>query len=176
MKTKYMLNGGLAFTEKHDIKKLERLAAKGWLLKGFAWGGFMYKLVKGPKQKLAYTIDYQSNTDDDYLGIFAAAGWQHVTSWSQQIHIFSAPQGTAPIYSYDEVAEGKYRDIMAYLGRWFLYSLLALVICYLGMKLSLEYFDWLFYPLAALSFVGLVGCIFCGLPYIVYKFKTQWNR
>lgn len=176
MKTKYIPNGGLAFTEKFDMKLLGRMAAKGWLLEGFAWGGLLYKLVEGPKQKLSYTIDYRSETDEDYFAIFAAAGWQHVTSCHRQIHVFSAPQGTPPIYSGDEVTEGKYRDITAYSGKWAVYFLLAWVVCYVGMKLSLEHLNALFYPLAILSFVCFVACLFCALPYVVYRIKAQWRR
>ena len=48
MKTKYIINSGLAFAEKKDMKKLEKLASEGWLLKELSFGGFFYKLQQLP--------------------------------------------------------------------------------------------------------------------------------
>ena len=176
MKTKYIMNVGLAFTEKKDIKKLEKLASEGWLLQEFAFNGFMYKLVQGPKQDLTYTIDFQTKPDTDYFDIFSSAGWQHITSLNKQIHIFSAPKGTAPIYSDNEIKEGKYQEITSALGKGAWYSLLALMVFASAMIISKSHFEILYYPLFFITIINLAALIFCFMPFVAYKIKQQRNN
>jgi hypothetical protein len=170
------MNGGLAFSEKRDIKTLEKWASKGWLFKDFAFGGFCYKLVQGPSQELTYTMDIQSNPDADYFEIFDVAGWRHITSIGNRIHVFCAPKGTPPIYSNNEIEEGKYKDFISSLGKWSKYSLMALVICLVALNMSKLYFELLFYPLASLTLISLTAFIFSFLPYVSYKFKEKKNQ
>ena len=106
-KTKYMMSGGLAFTEKGDMEMLSKKAKKGWHLKSFAFMG--YRLQKSTPEDVQYTVDYRSLEDgerEEYLEFFAAAGWEYVCS-SYDIHIFKAPTGTKPIYSDRESATDK---------------------------------------------------------------------
>jgi hypothetical protein len=176
MKTKYVMNGGLAFSEKRDIKKLEKLATEGWLFQEFAFAGFYYKLVKGPSQQLTYTMDFQANPDADYFNIFRNAGWHHVTSWSKQVHIFSAPQGTAPIYTGNEIDEGKYTDITATLGKGSIYTLAAVILCAVLLKVSQSQFEFMHFPLLVMTMLSVVAFIFCFMPYVAYKFKERRNQ
>lgn len=176
MKTKYVMNSGLAFSEKKDIIKLEKLAAEGWLLQEFAFAGFFYKLVKGPSQQLAYTMDFQSNPAADYYDIFSNAGWRHVTTWHKQVHVFSAPAGTAPIYSGNEIDEGKYTEITAKLGTGSVYMLAALIICAVLLNISQSQFEFMHFPLRIMTTVSVVGFIFCFMPYVAYKIKEIKNR
>ncbi len=176
MKTKYVMNGGLAFSEKRDTKKLEKMAAKGWLFKSFAFGGFLYKLEQGQPQELCYTMDFQSKPDFGYFEIFSSAGWQHITSASGQIHVFSAPKGTAPIYSGNEIEEGKYLDITSGLGKGAVLSLLALIVFWFLMVTSKTYFSVMFYPLAILTGLSTISFVFCFMPYVAYKYKEKTNH
>lgn len=176
MKTKYAMNGGLAFSEKKDIRKLEKLASEGWLFTAFAWGGFCYKLKQGPKQELTYTMDFQSKPDAEYFEIFKTAGWSHVTSSANQIHVFCAPKGTAPIYSGNEIDEGKYKDIKSMSGKGAFYSLLALLVFSLSMKLSQSYFEFLMIPFYVLTLLSLVAFVFCFMPYVAYLYKETMNK
>lgn len=176
MKTKYVMNGGLAFSEKRDIKRLEKLAAEGWLLQEFAFAGFYYKLVKGTGQQLTYTMDFQANPDADYFDIFRNAGWQHVTSWGRQVHVFSAPKGTAPIYSGNEIDEGKYTDITAKLGKGSIYTLAAVILCASLSKVSQSQFEFMHFPLLVMTKLSVVGFIFCFMPFVAYKFKKRRNQ
>lgn len=176
MKTKYAMNGGLAFSEKKDIRKLEKLASEGWLFTEFAWGGFCYKLKQGSKQELTYTIDFQSKPDAEYFELFKTAGWKHVTSSGNRIHVFSAPKGTAPIYSGNEIDEGKYKDIKYMSGKGAIYSFAALLIFSLLMKLSQSYFDFLLYPFYVLTLISLVAFVFCFIPYVAYLYKEKMNK
>jgi len=107
--TKYVSSGGLAFTERGDMRKLSRLSAKGWHLEAFAFLG--YRLRKGEPRALDYVVDYHRvapDEMDDYVGLFEAGGWTKVCS-TADIHIFSAKPGTKPIYSDKETNLEKYR-------------------------------------------------------------------
>lgn len=176
MKTKYMLNRGLAFDEQKEMKRLEEQAAKGWHLKKFAWGGFFYELVPGPKQDLSYSLDYQLKPSDDYLEIHSAAGWTRVTSTADSMHIFSAPKGTAPIYSDDEVDEGKYTEATSIAGKCAAYSFIALTLCLLALNATKASSSALLYPIAVLSIVVMTAFIFSFLPFVAYKYKARKNR
>ena len=108
--SKYVSSGGLAFTEHKDMKKLSRWAAKGWHLDSFAFLG--YRLRKGEPKHAAYCVDYNSVKADDmeeYEELFEAGGWTRVCS-SGNIHVFTAPEGTKPIYTDKETNYEKYRQ------------------------------------------------------------------
>lgn len=106
--TKYMMSGGLAFSEAADMKKLQRKALQGWHLKKFSFLG--YRLEKGEAQEVVYTIDYRVlDTDDksEYFEMFNLSGWNHVCS-EYNMHIFNAPKGTKPIYTDEDTTKEKY--------------------------------------------------------------------
>ena len=176
MKTKYMMNGGLAFSEKKDIKKLEQLAAEGWVFEKFAWGGLYYKLIQGPKQEISYTMDFQSKPDSEYFEIFASAGWHHVSSIDNHIHVFNAPKGTPPIYSGNEVDEGKYNDMISMSSKGTIYAFLSFMVFSALLVLSKSYFDFLKLPAIILTLISLVTFIFCFLPFLSYKYQEKMNE
>jgi hypothetical protein len=74
MKTKFVYNSGLAFSEEKEMKKLSKYARKGWLLESFAGFGFGYKLREGKPKNIDYSLDYQNGADEDYFEFFEAAG------------------------------------------------------------------------------------------------------
>ena len=176
MKNKYMINGGIAFTEKKDLKKLEQHAVNGWLLEKFAFGGLCYKLVKGPSQKLTYSLDLQADPEAEYLDIFEAAGWHHVTTYHKEIHIFSAVEGTNPIYSENELSENKYETITKSLGKGATLTFIAVVIFSLSMLVSRQYFDLLERPFFVLSLLSIIMFIFCFMPYMMFIIKGKIKR
>lgn len=173
MKTKYIMNIGLAFSEKKDLKRFEDLAAEGWLLKDLAFGGFFFRLEQGEKQELSYTLDLQKNPDSEYKDIFKHAGWKHVCSAANRIHIFCAPKGTAPIYSEDEIGEGKYTDFTASLGKIAQYAFVTFILFYLGSIWVRPFSDVVHYSVFTVSMLGLVAFIFSFLPYLKYKFNER---
>ena len=95
MKKKYVPISGFAFGEKADFAKLERLARQGWILDGINM--FFYRLKKEEPQTIVYSLDYRSDCDDEYFAIFQAAVWTHRATLADT-HIFSAPEGTTPLY------------------------------------------------------------------------------
>ena len=69
MKNKYVAIRGLAFSENSEMEKLSKYAREGWLLEDIVCG-FFYKLRKGKPQNIVYSLDYQSNADEEYFSIF----------------------------------------------------------------------------------------------------------
>ena len=59
VKTKYVMSNGLAFGEKDDLKKLQKLSLKGWHVKDFKFMG--YVLEKGEPEEYIYSLDYRNS-------------------------------------------------------------------------------------------------------------------
>lgn len=96
---KYMMSGGLAFSEQNDLKKLRQKAAQGWTVKRFKFMGYHFE--KGTPEDVIFSIDYRDfkkGEEEEYLEMFEMAGWNHVSS-NAGIHLFKALPGTSPIYS-----------------------------------------------------------------------------
>ncbi|GEK31101.1 hypothetical protein KZO01_14100 [Kurthia zopfii] len=136
MKKKYLMSGGLAFSEQKDMDKLNKLAAKGWHVEKFAPLG--YSLQKGEPTNHIYCIDYHKlNTDsEEYFELFQQSGWSHIDSQSD-LHLFTAPPETTPIYTDQETKITKYENstkslktislalILLTFTAWFIHSQLA---------------------------------------------------
>lgn len=111
-KTKYMMSGGLAFTEASDMKKLRKKSLQGWHLKKFSMLG--YRLEEGKPEDVIYTIDYRFLDEEnktEYFELFRVAGWEHVCS-EYNMHIFKAPKGTKPIYTDKDTTKEKYKSLI----------------------------------------------------------------
>lgn len=104
--TKYVMSKGLAFAETEEMEMLSSYAEKGWIL--YKFGILGYKLKKANPQQLQYSLDYRSNPDEEYFLYFNEAGWYHVCSIGNTIHIFNAPKGTKPIYTDNNTELEKY--------------------------------------------------------------------
>lgn len=120
--TKYLMSGGLAFSEEKDMEKLRRFSLKGWHVSDFTFMG--YKLEKGPKSDYIYSVDYRSlqdNEAEEYFDFFNSTGWSHITS-EGNMHLFRALPGTKPIYSDRETLVEKHANSGEAL-KWFAISL-----------------------------------------------------
>lgn len=105
---KYMMSGGLAFSEEKDMEKLRKLSQKGWHVSGFSFMG--YTLEKGENQDFVYSVDYRSLNDgekEEYIDLFSASGWSHIAS-ENDFHLFRALPGTQPIYTDRDTTVEKY--------------------------------------------------------------------
>lgn len=175
-KTKYVPSGGTAFTENKDMKKLGKYAKKGWLLESFA--PFGYKLRKGECKDIEYSLDYRKEADEDYFSYFEAAGWSRVCSLGNQIHIFSAPKGTEPIYSDKVTAIEKYETEKKRMGKVALPTLIVTLVLFLLGMLSNN--GWLPEMIGnaggILGIVSLIVLVFTGFPYIGFSFKLSKMR
>ncbi|MFP7255093.1 DUF2812 domain-containing protein [Terribacillus goriensis] len=114
---KYISSGGLAFSEKEDMQKLAKQAAKGWHLQDFAFMG--YRLVRGEPIQVQYMIDYRTldeAEEQEYLDMFKHAGWTLVCS-SYGMYIFVAPRDAAPIYTDVETKQDKLKRASSFIPK-----------------------------------------------------------
>lgn len=95
--TRREMSSGLAFAEEHDLQRLSMWAAEGWRLAKIEHMWMV--LEQAPPEQAIFAIDYQEAPDPEYFEMCSAAGWHHVTSVEQQIHLFKAAPGTAAIFS-----------------------------------------------------------------------------
>lgn len=175
-KTKYILSGGIAFTEQEDLQKLSDYAKKGWLLDRMVFFG--YALKKGKPQELQYSLDFQEHADDEYFLLFKEAGWQHVCSTGNAMHIFSALPGTKPIYSDVETIVDRYKREKHSVGKAALSILVAMVFLLLFDVMSL--YGWLPKAVGTITEILVatltVLLVFPGLPYLAYQRKLKKLR
>lgn len=172
-KVKYVPSGGLAFFEEKEMKKLSKYAKKGWILESFA--GLGYKLRKGEHQIIEYSLDYQKEVDDEYFAYFEEAGWSHVCSAGDEIHIFRAPTGTKPIYSDKPTTIEKYEREKRRMGKVaFPFFIFTIIFMFLSV---LSNYGWLSENIGnlfeLLGIVSLIILIFPGIPYISYRYKLN---
>lgn len=129
-KKRYMMSNGLAFSEQKDMETLSKMAAKGWILKRFAFLG--YQLEQGAPEDAIFSIDYRDLKDEEraeYIEIFEIAGWSHVCS-EAGTHLFKAAPGTKPIYSDKESSVDKVFRQGKYLVPLFVFCLLLSAVAY----------------------------------------------
>lgn len=165
-KVKYVSNNGLAFYEESEMKKLSDYAKKGWILERFA--GLGYRLRKGEPQDIVYSLDYQKGADEEYFAIFEAAGWSYVCSEGNEMHIFSAPKGTKPIYTDRLTTVEKYERAKVQMGKAALPLLIATIVFWLLSGSNGGSIGIFFQVLGLMSLIILV---FPGLPYLSYQYK-----
>lgn len=108
-RTKYMMSGGLAFSEQKDLEKLSKLSSEGWHVRKFSFLGYM--LEQGEGTDYIYSIDYRTldNDAEEYFELFKDAGWSLVDS-AGDIHLFRAEPDTKPIYTDRDTTIEKYKN------------------------------------------------------------------
>ncbi|WP_071460151.1 DUF2812 domain-containing protein [Bacillus massilinigeriensis] len=109
--TKYVISGGLAFSEEKDMEKLRKLSLKGWHVADFKFLG--YSLEKGESLDYIYSVDYRSLKEgekEEYFDFFSSSGWSHIAS-EGDIHLFRALPGTKPIYSDRDTLVEKHENL-----------------------------------------------------------------
>ncbi|OCA87779.1 hypothetical protein A8F94_08010 [Bacillus sp. FJAT-27225] len=180
-KTKYVASGGLAFEEEKDMEKLENLARKGWTFDKFYFLG--YKLKKSSPQDLQYAIDYRKEADQDYFAYFAEAGWRHEGSSGDYIHLFSAPKGTAPIYTDKPSILEKYENEKSSMGKAALITLLIniCIAAVYSFVITLDFFhtyeSTIKIVFAIVQLLAVICLVFTGLPYLGYVYRVKkWRN
>ena len=66
--TKYIISGGLAFSEHKDMEKLRLYSLKGWHVSDFKFMG--YTLKKGVSSDYIYSVDYRSLKENEEAEYF----------------------------------------------------------------------------------------------------------
>ncbi|NFQ04065.1 DUF2812 domain-containing protein [Clostridium sporogenes] len=166
MKNKYVMIGGFAFSEESDMEKLRNYAKNGWILESIV-GGFFYKLRKDEPQDIIYSLDYQTDVNEEYFHMFKEAGWNIVISLGNEMHIFSAQYDTKPIYSDFESNLGKYISMQNTVGKSSIYSLIVGIIL-----IILSFFINNIF-LTGLLLIDFIVFIFSFMPYVAYSYRIK---
>ena len=172
MKSKYVMISGFAFSEETDMEKLKKYARQGWILEDIV-GGFFYKLKKDKPQDIVYTLDYQMEADEEYFTLFKEAGWELVISIGNQMHIFSAPAGTKPIYSDSQSEIDKYTSIRNGTRRGTIYSAIIGIALIGLLALSVAFIRPIFLIILGLLLIDMVVFVFNFMPYLMYNFRIK---
>ncbi|MER2000253.1 MAG: DUF2812 domain-containing protein [Lysinibacillus sp.] len=112
VKTKTIASEGIAFSEKKDLKALQKWANKGWHVTRFK--GMGYELVEGEPTDYIFSIDIRNlkeDEKDEYYEMFQMAGWEHISSDATR-HLFRAAPGTPQIYTDLESERGKLKRLL----------------------------------------------------------------
>jgi hypothetical protein len=171
MKNKYVMSGGLAFSEEEDMEKFKKYASEGWIIDGLALG-FFYKFKKAEPQDLVYCLDYQSDADEEYFSLFEEAGWKKACS-AGNMHIFSAKPGTKPIYTDYNTETDKYESMRTRTKRGSIYSSIVGILLIILMIFSVIISKYLFWPLFVLVIIDLFVFVFNFMPYVAYKYRVN---
>lgn len=172
MKNKYVMIGGFAFTEESDMEKLKNYAKEGWILDKIV-GGFFYKLRKAEPQNIVYSLDYQNEANEEYFDIFKEAGWTPVVSVENQMYIFSAQEGTKPIYSDSKTEIDKYIKMKNQMKKGsILFSMIGVVLIAL-LVLSFVFIRPISIIFELLLVIDFVIFIFSFMPYIAYSSRIK---
>lgn len=176
-KYKFMSNMGLAFDEERALKKLSKLASEGWILdKLTLWRG--YRLIKSEPREVVYSLDYKHLDEGDkeeYIEMFEASGWELRCSY-YDMHFFTAPPGTTPIYTDKESHLHKYKTQRIQSFRWSIISLIISIIAYIVAKVSLPYLDLESIKLGIYMIVGMIYGITGSLFMVTIAFYWRERR
>ncbi|QXE18555.1 DUF2812 domain-containing protein [Clostridium sp. 001] len=180
--TKYVMSKGVAFGEEEEMEMLSDYASKGWVLYKFSFMG--YKLKKAKPEKLQYSLDYRYNADEEYFSYFKEAGWNHICSASNSMHIFSAPEDTKPIYTDSDTKSEKYISQYKLAKKIAVPSLLCFIVCSILFTILVSLAKYNYIPHIYIKIFGviliptliitLIITIVTGLPCISYY--TTLNR
>jgi hypothetical protein len=175
-KTKYIYSGGFAFNEQEDMDKLRAYAKEGWLLERQQFMG--YQLKKGEPKNIKFSLDYQKEADDDYFAYFEAAGWTLVCSTANEIHIFSAPEGTTPIHTDKIPLIEKYKTEKKRMGKIALPSLFVTLMLFFLTVLG--GIGWVPETIGNIStmlwYVSLIVPVFTVISFFGYSSKVRKLR
>ena len=186
--TRREIGSGLAFAEERDLQRLARWTAEGWKLVQIR--GLYMVLEQAPPEQRVFAIDYQATPDPEYFEVCVAAGWIHVLSVEQHIHLFRAAPSTPSIFSAND-AIVKYERAARMFAKPALWSSVVLVLSICVVLLSghpwlaatvdravLTTIDWV-----SVLLVTLAGTlwVFTALPWSAYRLRAsgytlQWSR
>lgn len=172
MKSKYVMVSGFAFSEESDMEKLKNYASEGWILEDIV-GGFFYKLRKDKPQDIVYSLDYQTEINEQYFTIFKEAGWNLVVSVGKQMHIFSAQAGTKPIYSDSKSEIDKYIEVRNSTRKGTFYSLIIAIALMGLLAASFITIRPIFLIIFGLLMIDFVVFVFNFMPYLAYNSRIK---
>jgi len=169
--TKYMMSGGLAFSENKDMEKLRQFSLKGWHVNDFKFMG--YSLTKGESSDYIYSVDYRSLQEDDaeeYFDFFLSAGWSHVASQGN-IHLFRAQPHTKPIYSDRDTAVEKYESSARSLNYFAIPLVVLTILAWVGAMISSDMLQSILYTIAVIFAVIAFPTAFT----VIATYHNKWK-
>lgn len=174
--TKYIISGGLAFTEEKDMEKLRRYSLKGWHVSNFKFMG--YTLEKGENTDYIYSVDYRSleeNEAEEYFDFFSSAGWSHIAS-EAAIHLFRAPPNTKPIYTDRDTTVEKYENLNGSMNKLVIPFVLITGLIWVGAMISSGTLESLLQIIATiLSVIAIPIALTAGATY-TNKWKIEGRK
>lgn len=154
---KYILCGGLAFSDNKDMELLHMYALEGWIFREIKFGVF-YVLHKEAPSNLIFSYDIQKvkpEDKDDYLALFKEGGWTSIGKWDSSLHFFCAKEKTTPLHSERAIRNEQYHlllpvcvgmlvlagvfALLAYLYHFIWFSMLAGALLGGGVMLTIGY-------------------------------------
>ena len=167
---KLVMMGGFATSEESDMRKLKKLAQRGWRLTGSKW--LCYQFEKSEPENLDFATDYLHDADEEYFLAFEKAGWKHALSIAH-VHIFSAPAGTTPIYTDRSSEIQKLQNQEQFFKKPALVFSLLLVMAFVIEILFIPGTGWLFFGWTMLITALIIATVFTMLPYVAYKIRRR---
>jgi hypothetical protein len=134
-----------------------------------------YKLRKDNPQNIDYAVDYQSEADEEYFSMFKEAGWSKVLSLSDEIHFFSAAEGTKPIYTDRESKFERDEKEKRKFGKYSIYTFILFVLLFPLPILSTRFELSLLHRLSTAVFLifGMIPFVFSFMPYLGYVHRVR---
>ncbi|WP_346935487.1 DUF2812 domain-containing protein [Clostridium sp.] len=175
MKSKYVMISGFAFSEESDMEKLRNYAREGWILEDIV-AGLFYKLKRDEPKDIVYSLDYQSEANEEYFNLFIESGWKPVISVGNEMHIFSAQAGSNPIYSDCQSEIEKYIRMKRQAKKGTLYSLIVAVALIALLVISVITIRPIFLIVFGLLMLDIFVFIFNFMPYIAYNSRIKQIR
>lgn len=173
---KYIMSGGLAFSENKDMEKLRKYSLKGWHVREFKFMGYL--LEKDESKDYIYNIDYrllEENEKEEYFNVFTTSGWFHVAS-EGDVHLFRAKPGTRPIYTDNDTTIEKYENSSNLLNKLSLPLILLTIVAWIGSALSTAALHTTLEVIAIVLTIIAVPAAFTLLAAYRNKWKVEGKR
>lgn len=169
-RTRYMMSGGLAFSELKDMEKLRKFSSEGWHVRKFSFLG--YTLEQGERADYIYSIDYRTldNDAEEYFELFKEVGWSLVDS-AGDIHLFRAAPHTKPIYTDRDTTIEKYKNQKKPLNLAMVTLVPGTIISWLISLQTTSSIHTLFFSLALLLTVLTIPLLWTALT----SYGNQWK-
>lgn len=173
---KYIMSGGLAFSENKDMEKLRKYSLKGWHVREFKFMGYL--LEKDESKDYIYNIDYrllEENEKEEYFNVFTTSGWFHVAS-EGDVHLFRAKPGTRPIYTDNDTTIEKYENSSNLLNKLSLPLILLTIVAWIGSAISSAALHTMLEVIAIVLTIITVPAAFTLLAAYRNKWKVEGKR
>jgi hypothetical protein len=185
--TRIELVAGLSCCADEDLHRLSQWAAEGWQVVEVR--RMCVVLERTSPARVEFALDYQRNPDGEYFELCRTAGWTHVVSLSQSIHLFNAPIGTRSMFSAHDsttVLRAQQQLHRAVLLR----GLAFIIVVWLGTALVWPWiathadglFAWVLMGSGFVSMYALMVMVwYTSVPWVVYQMRryglnVRWSR